>query len=74
VSGLQAGNALMASNLIGPTLYTTANENVGDIVIDKNGTTKGMVVGVGGFLGVPLDRDQVGRDENNSMKLDHHCI
>jgi putative membrane protein len=79
VRGLEAGNLFVASTVMGSTLYSTANEDVGDvndIVIDKNGDVKGVVVGVGGFLGlgekdvvVPMDRIQFGRDENNNMKL-----
>jgi putative membrane protein len=79
VSGLGGADLMLASKLIGSTLYSSANENVGDvndIVIDKSGNIRGVVVGVGGFLGlgekdvlVPLDRIQFGRDESNNMKF-----
>jgi sporulation protein YlmC with PRC-barrel domain len=79
VSGLEAGNVIMASSIIGSTVYTSANENVGhvnDIILGKDGKVQAVVVGVGGFLGlgekdvaVPMDRIQFARDENNNMKF-----
>ena len=78
VSGLEAGNVIMASNLIGSTVYSSANENVGsvnDVIFSKDGKIQAIIIGVGGFLGlgekdvaVPLDRIQFSRDENNNMK------
>ena len=78
VSGLEAGNVVMASNFIGSTIYSSANENVGsvnDVVFSKDGKIQAVIVGVGGFLGlgekdvaVPLDRITFTRDENNNMK------
>jgi sporulation protein YlmC with PRC-barrel domain len=79
ISGLEAGNVVMASSLIGSTVYSSANENIGDIndiVIAKDGKVLAAIIGVGGFLGlgekdvaVPMDRIQFARDENNNMKF-----
>jgi len=44
-----------ASKIIGLNVYNDNNENVGsinDILTDKNGSIKAVVIGVGGFLGV----------------------
>jgi sporulation protein YlmC with PRC-barrel domain len=44
-----------ANEFIGKTVYTSANENVGeinDIVFGNDGKILGVVVGVGGFLGI----------------------
>ena len=44
-----------ASKLVGLKVYNNANESVGsinDLLTDKNGSIKAVVIGVGGFLGV----------------------
>jgi sporulation protein YlmC with PRC-barrel domain len=44
-----------ASKIIGLNVYNDNNENVGsinDLLTDKNGSIKAVVIGVGGFLGV----------------------
>ena len=44
-----------ASKLVGLNVYNDNNENVGsinDLLTDKNGSIKAVVIGVGGFLGV----------------------
>jgi sporulation protein YlmC with PRC-barrel domain len=44
-----------ASKLVGLKVYNDANESVGsinDLLVDKNGAVKAVVIGVGGFLGV----------------------
>jgi len=56
-----------ASKLVGVKVYNNNNENVGsidDMLVDKSGSVKGIVIGVGGFLGmgehlVALPFDQV---------------
>jgi sporulation protein YlmC with PRC-barrel domain len=51
----QPGDYLARQDLIGTSVRNAQNENVGevdDLVIDKTGRVKGVVVGVGGFLGV----------------------
>jgi len=55
-----------ASKMVGLNVYNDANESLGsinDLLTDKSGTIKGVVIGVGGFLGVgehlvavPLDK------------------
>jgi sporulation protein YlmC with PRC-barrel domain len=44
-----------ASKLVGLKVYNEANENVGsinDLITDKSGAVKAVVIGVGGFLGM----------------------
>ena len=44
-----------ASKLVGLSIYNDKNESVGsinDLLTDKNGNIKAVVIGVGGFLGV----------------------
>jgi hypothetical protein len=44
-----------ASKLVGLKVYNEANENVGsinDLLTDKSGSIKAVVIGVGGFLGM----------------------
>jgi sporulation protein YlmC with PRC-barrel domain len=44
-----------ASKLVGLKVYNDANESVGsinDMLVDKSGTIKAVVIGVGGFLGM----------------------
>jgi sporulation protein YlmC with PRC-barrel domain len=44
-----------ASKIVGVSVYNNNNENVGsinDLLTDKNGTIKAVVIGVGGFLGM----------------------
>ena len=44
-----------ASKLVGLKVYNEANENVGsinDLLTDKSGAVKAVVIGVGGFLGM----------------------
>jgi hypothetical protein len=53
--GEQAAEEDLASNWIGQSLYNTNDENLGDIndiLLDKNGTVRAVIVGVGGFLGI----------------------
>jgi len=52
LSGIQTWTA---NEFIGKTVYTTANENVGeinDLVFGNDGKIVGVVIGVGGFLGI----------------------
>ncbi|MGC2782080.1 MAG: PRC-barrel domain-containing protein [Bradyrhizobium sp.] len=44
-----------SSKLVGVKVYNNNNENVGSIdelLVDKSGAVKGVVIGVGGFLGM----------------------
>jgi hypothetical protein len=55
-----------ASKVVGLNVYNDSNESIGsinDMLMDKNGDIKGVVIGVGGFLGlgerlvaVPFDK------------------
>jgi sporulation protein YlmC with PRC-barrel domain len=52
---LQDKDSILGSTLIGSTVYTPANETVGDIndlIIGLDGKVQGVVIGVGGFLGL----------------------
>jgi sporulation protein YlmC with PRC-barrel domain len=69
---------VLASYFIGSTVYSTADENVGDIndlVFDADGKINAAVIGVGGFLGmgekdvaVPLNKITMSKDENGAVK------
>jgi sporulation protein YlmC with PRC-barrel domain len=53
-SSLQ-GNSWRASKIVGLSVYNDNNESLGtinDMLMDKNGNTKAVIIGVGGFLGV----------------------
>ena len=51
-------DGFLASNMIGETVYNGTGDNaenigdVNDVVLDKEGKTTGVVIGVGGFLGI----------------------
>jgi len=53
-SSLQ-GNSWRTSKVVGLSVYNENNESVGsinDVLMDKSGNIKAVVIGVGGFLGV----------------------
>jgi sporulation protein YlmC with PRC-barrel domain len=70
---------LSADKLIGTTVYSPDQKNlgeVGDVVFDKGGDIKGVVIDVGGFLGVgekpvgiQYDALNVQKDMNGDMRL-----
>ncbi len=72
-------NAMLASQFMGQTVYSTANESVGeinDLVLNKELDTVTAIIGVGGFLGIgekdvaiPIDQLNAAKDENNSVRL-----
>jgi len=72
-------NAMLASQFMGQTVYSTANESVGeinDLVLNKELDTVTAIVGVGGFLGIgekdvaiPVDQITAAKDENNNIRL-----
>lgn len=76
---IDASKAMLATSVIGSSVFTSADENIGDIndlIVDNSGTVQAAIVGVGGFLGmgekdvaVPLNKINVVRDENNAIKL-----
>lgn len=52
---MQDENTVLAEDLLGATVYNNADESVGDIndlIIGLDGNVKGVVIGVGGFLGL----------------------
>jgi hypothetical protein len=77
--GEQEDTAFLASELIGQTVYNSADEALGDvndILWKDDGTIDAIVVGVGGFLGigekavaVAYDAVEVTTDENGDKKL-----
>jgi len=52
---MQDADTVLAEDLLGATVYNNNDENVGDIndlIIGLDGSVKGVVIGVGGFLGL----------------------
>jgi hypothetical protein len=77
--GQQAQEEVLASNLIGATVYNSADENLGtinDLVFAKEGGVEAAVLGVGGFLGigaknvaVSFDQIEQTTDADGNLKL-----
>ena len=75
----QSEDAVLASELIGLTVYNPADEALGDvndIVWTADGGIEGVIVGVGGFLGigeksvaVAYSAVNISTDENGNKKL-----
>ncbi|MEP9354078.1 PRC-barrel domain-containing protein [Xanthobacter sp. KR7-65] len=75
----QAANQFMASDLIGMTVYGSADENLGeinDLLVDPSGNVVAAVIGVGGFLGigekdvaVPFQAVEVSRNSDGKQKM-----
>jgi sporulation protein YlmC with PRC-barrel domain len=64
--GQQAQEEVLASELIGATVYNAGDENLGsitDIVFAKEGGVEAVVLGVGGFLGIGAKSVAVSFDE-----------
>lgn len=76
---IDANKAVLATSFIGSSVFTSTDENIGDIndlIFDNGGSIQAVIVGVGGFLGMgekdvalPLSKITVNRDENNAVKL-----
>jgi hypothetical protein len=52
---LQDENSILASSMIGATVYSPNEEQIGDIndvIVNVDGSVQGIVIGVGGFLGM----------------------
>jgi ribosomal 30S subunit maturation factor RimM len=52
---LQDKDTFLASDLTGATVYSPADEAIGDVndvIVSRDGKVDGIVVGVGGFLGI----------------------
>jgi hypothetical protein len=77
--GQQQTEELLASDLIGATVYNSSDENLGsisDLVFAKEGGVEAAVLGVGGFLGigaknVAISFDQIEQttDADGNLKL-----
>lgn len=75
----QSPDQHLASDWIGETVYNSADENLGDItdlLIDEDGMIRGVVLGVGGFLGigkklvgVPFEALRTTTDENGAVTI-----
>ncbi|TCQ29181.1 PRC-barrel domain-containing protein [Rhizobium sp. PP-CC-3G-465] len=80
VAAAAAGDDMLASNVIGKTVYTGVDEEgeaigeVKDVVINAAGATEALVVGVGGFLGigekdVAVNFDRASWSERDGAKI-----
>lgn len=52
---MQDDNSILATDLMGATVYSSNDETVGDIdnlIVNLDGSIEGIVIGVGGFLGI----------------------
>jgi sporulation protein YlmC with PRC-barrel domain len=52
---LQEDNTILASGLMGATVYSAGGEEIGqinDIIVNTSGAVDGVVIGVGGFIGI----------------------
>lgn len=52
---LQSEDSILANDLIGSRVHSTADEAVGeinDLIVNLDGSIEGVVIGVGGFLGI----------------------
>jgi sporulation protein YlmC with PRC-barrel domain len=77
--GDQAASEVLASNIIGATVYGPDGKDVGDVsdmLLSQEGQVSGVVIGVGGFLGigeksiaVPFTAVMKTADENGKIKL-----
>jgi hypothetical protein len=66
---MQDMTTLLASNLMGATVYSPKDEVVGDVndlIMTPQGQIQGMVVGVGGFLGMG--------EKDVALKMDRFSI
>ncbi|APE45335.1 hypothetical protein BOO69_06310 [Sulfitobacter alexandrii] len=76
---MQGENTILADDLIGTNVYSTAGENIGeidDLIVNLDGSVEGAVIGVGGFLGigekwvaVAMDSLSTQQDENGNVTL-----
>ncbi|WP_018183507.1 PRC-barrel domain-containing protein [Kaistia granuli] len=64
----------LASNLIGSTVYSGTDENLGkivDILATDQGQVKAVVIGVGGFLGIGRKDVAVAPETLDRVKIDN---
>ncbi len=75
----QSATDYRSTKLVGTNVYNSAGESIGevnDIIMDANGSTKAVIVSVGGFLGmgtryvaVPFSSLKVAREPSGTIKL-----
>lgn len=76
---MQTEGTYLGTDLLNTTVYSSTDENIGDvndIIIGTNGAVEGVVVGVGGFLGIgekdialKLDQVKMVDQGDNTVKL-----
>jgi hypothetical protein len=76
---LAAPSGLLASNLIGTTVYSQDNQSIGDIndiILSQEGQPSQVIVGVGGFLGIgekdvvlDMTKLQIAATEDGNVKI-----
>jgi len=75
----QAANQISANDFIGNSVYTSADESIGNVtnlILEENGGIVAAVIGVGGFLGIgekevalPMDKITMTRDANKNNEI-----
>jgi hypothetical protein len=76
---LAAPSGLLASNLIGSTVYSQDNQSIGDIndiILSQEGQPSQVIVGVGGFLGIgekdvvlDMSKLQIAATDDGNVKI-----
>lgn len=76
---LAAPSGLLASNIIGTTVYSQDNQSIGDIndiILSQEGQPSQVIVGVGGFLGIgekdvvlDMSKLQIAATEDGNVKI-----
>jgi hypothetical protein len=76
---LAAPSGLLASNIIGSTVYSQDNQSIGDIndiILSQEGQPSQVIVGVGGFLGIgekdvvlDMNKLQIAATEDGNVKI-----
>ena len=76
---LAAPSGLLASNLIGSTIYSQDNQSIGDIndiILSQEGQPSQVIVGVGGFLGIgekdvvlDMNKLQIAATDDGKVKI-----
>ncbi|MGQ0485323.1 MAG: PRC-barrel domain-containing protein [Hyphomicrobiales bacterium] len=76
---INPASAVLASQFMGQIVYSSTNENVGeinDLVMNEDLDNVVAIIGVGGFLGIgekdvaiPIDQITVVKDDANNMRL-----
>jgi hypothetical protein len=76
---LAAPSGLLASNIIGTTVYSQDNQSIGDIndiILSQEGQPSQVIVGVGGFLGIgekdvvlDMNKLQIAATDDGNVKI-----